>query len=173
MRTIEDLLWLSDTPDGCPTPASNPLTDPDALQEAQLLDVRFDALRSTIALIFELRVSLQFDEGNTGVLIARAVRDIDWTVSKSPNARTAWNVVSSSVTRRGDAFEFRLGTWPGASMSLTASNLEFYVGEVPGLDHIPNYVNDSEEKLIQQLAGWSSELQVSHCAAVGSLHDES
>ncbi|MCU1471784.1 MAG: hypothetical protein JWQ39_2933 [Glaciihabitans sp.] len=173
MRTIEDLLWLSGRSDGCPAPAANPLTDRNALQEAQLLDVRFDALRSTIALIFELRVSLQFDEGNTGVLIARAVRDIDWKVSKSPSTRTAWNVVSSSVTQRGDAFEFRLGTWPDALMSLTASNLEFYVGEVPELDRIPNYVNDSEEELTQQLAGWRSELRVSHRSAVGSLHDES
>jgi hypothetical protein len=58
--TVEDLLrpdrrWR----EYASLPEMDPLTEDDALQEAQLLDVRFDALRSTVGLLFELRTALQ------------------------------------------------------------------------------------------------------------------
>jgi len=47
-------------------PEMDPLTEEDALQEAQLLDVRFDALSLTVGLLFELRMAQQLREANTG-----------------------------------------------------------------------------------------------------------
>jgi hypothetical protein len=61
---IEDLLMssLGLGALGAP-PEMNPLTETDALQEAQLLGVRFDALSLTAGLLFELRIALQFARG--------------------------------------------------------------------------------------------------------------
>lgn len=54
MITIEDLLLPDSGWREYPSkPEMDPLTEDDALQEAQLLDVRFDALRSTAGLLFE------------------------------------------------------------------------------------------------------------------------
>jgi hypothetical protein len=55
-------------------PEMDPLTEEDALQEAQLLEVRIDALRSSVALLLELRMALQLPTANTGILIARSAR---------------------------------------------------------------------------------------------------
>jgi hypothetical protein len=57
--TIQDLLSLPPTLRDLAAPEMDPLTEEDALREAQLLDVRFDAVRSTLGLLFELRVALQ------------------------------------------------------------------------------------------------------------------
>lgn len=57
-------------------PEMDSLTEDDALQDAYLLDVRIDALRCTVGLLFELRAALQLREASTGVLIAHGVRRI-------------------------------------------------------------------------------------------------
>ena len=73
-------------------PEADPLRESDALQEAQLLDVRLDAVRGQVALLFELRMALQLREPNTGVLVARGVREFGWTAPSRSTQRTAWGV---------------------------------------------------------------------------------
>jgi hypothetical protein len=77
-------------------PEMDPLTEDDALQDAQPLDVRIDALNSTVGVLFELRVALQLREANTGVLVAHGVQNICWSASPRSAARTAWNVIAST-----------------------------------------------------------------------------
>ncbi|MFI5712276.1 hypothetical protein [Kribbella sp. NPDC051620] len=59
-------------------PEMDPLTEEDALQEAQVLDVRYDALAGVVGIIFELRQALQLQEANTGVLVACGVHTLTW-----------------------------------------------------------------------------------------------
>lgn len=73
----------------------DPFTERDALQEAQLLALRFDAVTGTAALLFELRVALQMREGNTGVLAATDVRRLVWSGAERPMPFTAWTVGGS------------------------------------------------------------------------------
>lgn len=61
---------------------ANPFKEEAALQEAQLLDFRFDALAGVAGLIFELRQSLQLWESNTGVLVADRVSAFAWSGPK-------------------------------------------------------------------------------------------
>lgn len=116
MIAIEDLLL----PDPqlrrfAAQPEMDPLTEEDALREAQLLDVPFDALRSTVGLLFELRLVLQLRQGNTGVLVAREVRELSWTAGPRSTAKTAWTV-GGSVPRNTDRqFALELGMWPDAT----------------------------------------------------------
>lgn len=162
MITIEDLLlpdprWR----DYASMPEMNPLTEDDALQEAQLLDVRFDALRSTAGLLFELRTALQLREANTGVLILRGVQTLAWNASQRETERTAWTVDGSVVTTKDRLFGLELGLWPapGAQMTLSAQGAAFLAGDVPGLDRVPDYLEDDEVTIRAQLASWQSEFE--------------
>ncbi|MGZ4617124.1 MAG: hypothetical protein ACXV5Q_00850 [Frankiaceae bacterium] len=164
MITIGELLWPNpDLRHFAAKPEMDPLTEEDALQEAQLLDVRFDALRSTVALLFELRTALQLREANTGVLVAYGVRELSWTAEPRSTSRTAW-AVGGSIPRNEDRlFGLTLGMWPGAQLELRAESAAFFAGDVPGLDEAPpDYGIDDEATVRTQLAGWHSEFVPVH-----------
>ena len=165
MITIEQLLvpdrrWR----DYASQPEMDPLTEDDALQEAQLLDVRFDALRSTLGLLFELRTALQLRETNTGVLVARGVRELEWSAGQRSTPKTAWTVGGSVVTNADRLFRLELGMWPapGAQLRVVAGSAAFFAGDVPGLDRIPDYVSDDEATIRANLADWRSEFMPVH-----------
>ena len=149
-------------------PEMDPLTEDDALQEAQLLDVRFDAARSTLGLLFELRLALQLREANTGVLIAHGVRAISWSASPRSTARTAWNVITSTPRHADRLFGLSLLTTPRSQLELSAESAAFFVGDVPGLDRIPNYIEDDEATIGAQLAGWRSKFTPVHAVFLDS-----
>lgn len=86
------------------TPEMDPLTEEDALQEAQVLDVRFDALAGVVGVLFELRQALQLQEANTGVLVAHGVRELTWSGPSRDTTLTAWSVGSSVPQAQGPAF---------------------------------------------------------------------
>lgn len=143
-------------------PEMDPFTEDDALQEAQLLDVRFDALRSTVGLLFELRVALQLREANTGVLIARGVRELSWAAGPRSTTRTAWTVLGSRPEAHDGLFALSLRTWPESRLTLRAESAAFFAGDVPGLDRIPDYVSDDEATIRANLADWRSEFMPVH-----------
>jgi hypothetical protein len=163
MIAIEDLLWSDPgLRRFAAQPEMDPLTEEGALQEAQLVDIRFDALRSTVGLLFELRLALQLREANTGVLVARGVRELSWTAGPRSTGRTAW-VVGGSIPHNEDRlFGLKLGMWPDAQLALRAESAAFFAGDVPGLDPIPNYVDDDEATIRAHLAGWRSEFVPIH-----------
>ncbi|MBB5866624.1 hypothetical protein F4553_000003 [Allocatelliglobosispora scoriae] len=139
----------------------DPLRQPDALLEAQLLDVRFEALTSTASLLFDLRTAMQIDDGNTGVLLARGLREIEWSGEIRSTARTAWNVVGSDCSRSGESVVLRIGFLPSARIRIMASRFEFYVGDVAELlEQLPDYGEDDDNAIRQNLPSWDSSLQI-------------
>jgi hypothetical protein len=139
-------------------PEMNPLAEEGALQEAQLLDVRFDAVRSTVGILFDLRLALQLREANTGALIAGGVRALAWTAEARSTTRTAWTVGNSLPYVRDKLFELSIGLWPNAQLSLISESAVFYLGDIVGLGRIPDYVDDDEATIYSQLAGWRSDI---------------
>lgn len=157
MIAIQDLLQPDDRwREFASQPEMDPLSEDDALQEAQLLDVRFDAARTTVGLLFELRVALQLREANTGVLIARGVHGLSWTGDPQSTTRTAWAVLGSRPEAHDGLFALGLATWPESRLSLRAESAAFFAGDVPGLDRIPDYVSDREATIRANLASWHS-----------------
>jgi hypothetical protein len=143
-------------------PEMDPLTEDDALQEAQLLDVRFDALTCVVGIIFELRQALQLREANTGVLVARGVRELRWLGRVRDRGLTAWSISSSVPSVNGRFLELSLGMWPapGAQLSLTAESAAFFVGDVPGLPVAPpDYTSGDRGSIAAELAGWNSSFE--------------
>lgn len=157
MITVEELL-SPDTELGrfAGQPEMDPLTEEDVLQEAQLLDVRIDALRSTVGLLFELRVALQLREANTGVLVAHGVRKINWSVSPRPTAKTAWSVITSTPGCAGRLFGLSLKFWPEACLELSAEKAAFFIGNVAGIGAAPPDYAGDESTMQAGLAGWRS-----------------
>lgn len=85
-------------------PEMDPLTEEDALQEAQVAGVRFDALTRVVGIIFERRQALQLREANTGVLIAHGVWELSWSGSKRDEGLSAWPIDSSVPRTTGRLF---------------------------------------------------------------------
>lgn len=147
-------------------PEMDPLTEDDALMEAQVLDVQLDALRGRVAVLFELRLALQLREGNTGLLVADGVTAFEWSAGPRETARTAWNVVGSVPRAAAGILEIRLGMLPRAELLLRATSAAFYSGDVPGLVEIPDYGEASEPELGSMLAHWGSDFSPRHAVFV-------
>lgn len=146
-------------------PEMDPLTEDDALREAQLLDVRFDALTLTVGLLFELRMALQLREGNTGVLVARGVRGLSWSGPSRETGLTAWTVGGSVPGPDQGLFCLQLGMWPapGAQLSLLAESAAFFAVGVPGLSEVPpDYTDLDRQQVSVEIADWNSNFEPVH-----------
>jgi hypothetical protein len=137
--------------------AVDPLRHADALQEAQLLDVRVEALSSRIGMLFELRTAMNLAEGNTGLLVARAVHEFTWAAEARATDKTAWNVIGSEPRVVDGKFVLELYFFPNARVSLVAEKVEFHVGDVDGLsEQLPDYGEDDDATIRANLPGWRS-----------------
>ena len=58
------------------SPEMDPLTEKDALQEARLNEVTFDAVRGRLGLLFDLRGALQLRMAYTGLLVLGGVKNL-------------------------------------------------------------------------------------------------
>jgi hypothetical protein len=142
-------------------PEMDPLTEPDALREAQLLDAQFDVLRSTAGLLFEMRCAEQLRDCDAAVLILRGVRKFSWDGYTDGKPPQAWWIVSSIVTSSDGIFglELDMSFNPGAHLTLQSEHAEFYAMRVPGLGEIPDYGEDDDSTIRAQLPSWRSEFE--------------
>ncbi|MGL5850618.1 MAG: hypothetical protein ACRCZD_07505, partial [Phycicoccus sp.] len=160
LMKLDDLLLLDQAHRSYASlPEMDPLTEEDALQEVQLVDVRFDALAGVLGVIFELRQAQQLREANTGVLVARGVRAVAWNAPSRDSPLTAWSVGSSVPRARDRLFELTLVLWPhpGAGLSLTAESAAFFVGDVAGLsEEPPDYSDRERAAVVGEVPCWRS-----------------
>ncbi|WP_103759541.1 hypothetical protein [Streptomyces sp. SM10] len=121
----------------------DPLREPDALQEARLLDCRVSRVTSTAALLFGLRTALRFDEGNAALLVVRGLRTFGWdagTASQPDGGgagaepRRELTVVSGAPGRLDDLVRAEFSFLPAARLEIIAEQVDFYVldAEAPG-----------------------------------------
>ena len=128
------------------SPEMDPLTEEDALQEALLTEVIFDAINGRIGLLFDLRGALQLRMADTGLLVLGGVESFSWQSEPRPATRTAWNVVGSLPVNEGGVINLRLSFFPDADMTVTARSGAFIAGDVPGLpDTPPDFVGSDDE----------------------------
>ena len=139
-------------------PEVDPLRDADALQEGQLIDLRVSALGSVAALLFDLRTSLQFDEGNASLLVVKGLRDLRWRQARVISPLTAFTVMSSGTTvDEVGLFVLELGFFPDANLRIQGAEAEFYVVEIPRIGEAPpDYSEASFEGVKDSLPAWSS-----------------
>ena len=134
------------------------LTERDALQEADLVGIRVDVGESRVAALFDLRQALQFREGETAVLVAHGVEQLEWSGEGSQRAHRMAHPVMSSIPDHGEGrVRLVLECLRGARLTVVAASGEFFVGNVPGLPEAPpNFIEDDESTIMAGMPGWSS-----------------
>jgi hypothetical protein len=116
----------------------DPFLNTELLQEVQLLDMRVHAVSTSVALLMDLRSSLQFDEGSAAVLIVRGVVDLQWRSVQRVTDMTAWSVMAFEVSVAAPReFGMCLSFFPDASLTIKGGAAEFFIIDVEGLDEVP------------------------------------
>jgi hypothetical protein len=161
MESVMSVTELLNDParrDHAAMPEMDALVDADALQEADLVDVRFDAGSSSVALLLDLRTALQFRLANTAVLVLREVKEFHWAADEPHEAHRAAHYIMSS--RPGvdlNHFTFEVMCLRGWRVSATGLTAEFYVGDVPGLPEAPpNFAEDDRQAIAVGMPSWDS-----------------
>jgi hypothetical protein len=134
----------------------DPLAEDDALREAQLLDIRCDATRTTLGLLFDLRTALQLEEGNTGVLVGHGLRELAWSAGARVTAFTAWSVMTSAPRWEDGLLSLRLGMYPRADLDLVVERASFHVIDIPGIGETPPDYGSDEDTVAAGLPNWQS-----------------
>lgn len=127
-------------------PEMDPLTEADALQEARLSELLFDAVYGRAALLFDLRGALQLRMAYTGLLVLEGVERFSWAGERRATIRTAWNVLSSVPVNEDGVVSLRLGFFPDAELTVAGRSGAFFAGDVPGLpDAPPDFAGSNKE----------------------------
>jgi hypothetical protein len=100
----------------------------DLLREAQLTDVGFDALASTLCLVMDLRAALGFPEADVAVVVLQRVRDFSWRGPGSAQWFQPWYVTGSRVGRVHHAMRLDLDLLPAQGFAATADTIEVVAG---------------------------------------------
>ncbi|WP_136023614.1 hypothetical protein [Microbacterium sp. K27] len=137
------------------------LEEDDALLEAQVIDVRLDAINSTVGILIDLRTSLQLAESNTGVLVVDSVTRLQWAAGTTLSGRTAWTVVGSEIRSIGKGVEILLRLHPNCELTVRGVSAVLHAVEVPDLDMIPDLLSDTDDEIQRMTANWESTGQVS------------
>jgi hypothetical protein len=155
---ISELLNSPTRRDHAAMPEMDALVDLDALQEADLVDARFDAESSSVVMLFDLRTALQFRLANTAVLVLRGVDEFHWSAGEPRGPRpVAHYVMSSKPGVDRNRFTLELVCLRGWRLNAIASAAEFFVGDIPGLSEAPpNFAEDDERTIADSMPAWDS-----------------
>lgn len=149
---------------------ANPLTQPDALQDAQVLDVRFHAVSGVLGVLFELRQSLHFYGPDTAVLICQGVSNFTWSAPARDTGLTAWSVDTSVPASEPFRLDLAIRSAPGASMTIASANAIFVVGHVVGATEAPpDYTALTPDLEMPGVANWASGFVPTASTSTGSV----
>ncbi|MCW2815438.1 MAG: hypothetical protein JWN84_2893 [Nocardioides sp.] len=151
-----------------PALEADPFTDESALDEAQLLDVRFDAVNGLVGILLEMRMAILFSEGEAALVVARSVSSL--SVSADLVGHRIVRGVGATVTEvRRPRVQVALHLGTRGTVAVEAGSLSCYLLAVPGLPEAPpDYVSGDEAEVQAGLPQWHSSctvLQASHLDA--------
>lgn len=168
MPTLDDLFFLepgqlvNDR-----TVTTDPFSEEDALLEAQILEVRYDGIRSVLGVVLEMRLAERITETSTALLVAHNVIHYSWNQTDRRGGRTAWTVISSTPQRTESQFTLELKTSPSGSLSITTTSASLYSVRINGLEGTapPDYGIPNYAEIRRGIANWTSHVEV-----VGAAH---
>lgn len=163
MVTLEDLFFTSrGYLDQREAPAVDPFSDEDALLEAQIIEIRYDAIRSALGVILEMRLAERIGEASTALLTASGLTDFSWKQVDREDGNTAWTIIGSVPKNVGPILSLELIASPSASLSFTAQRAAFYSVRIGELENAapPDYVDQDMAEIRNGVARWSSEAEV-------------
>lgn len=166
---LRDLLAGDDLYGLVGSPEMDPLTEKDALQEARLNEVVFDAVNMRMGMLFDLRGALQLQMAYTGLLVLGGVQNLSWSSDRRPTLRTAWNVVGSRPLNEGGVISLRLFFFPDAELTVVGQSAVFYAGDVPGLPDTPPDFAGRDEEVAAGMASMDSSFEPTQATFVEPL----
>jgi len=97
MPTLEQLFTSSPgTPTVGDAHAVNPFADQDALTEAQVIEIRYSGITSTLGILLEMRLADRIRTTSTALIVAASVSIYSWQQTDRNHGRTAWTIIGSS-----------------------------------------------------------------------------
>lgn len=161
---IEDLLVWPSRRSLAAEPEADPLRQADALLEAALLDIRFNAATSSLWLLFDCRGAVQLEMGNTAVVVIHQVSSVQWDAD--PRSGKTWRAVMGwRPLSTAGAFSCTADLYPESRLHAVGGAAESYVGNIPGGDEPPpDFVTASDQEIRTGLAQWRSDFEVVHAS---------
>ncbi|THG32927.1 hypothetical protein [Naasia lichenicola] len=160
MATIEEFLRSPSRFGIIARPDMDPLSEAHALDEASLIDIRFDAIRSTAWCIFDTRGALEITSGNTALIVATGVNYLRWDARTPIGKRTAWTIMEWNATIASNRIKMWGGLEPWCDFEIAADRAEFYVGDVPSADEpAPEMAYANEASIDAGFASFSSQFR--------------
>lgn len=135
--------------------------DLERFTEFQLLDFRMNCRRQIAGILFEGRMALDLDEGDTGVLVAREVVEFQWESEVRVSSSTAWNSITAEISDSGDLLALEMEFMPVAKLRILARALGFFEVKADRLSGIgiPDYAA-SENEIKSALVDWETPVAV-------------
>jgi hypothetical protein len=148
------------------SPEMDPLTEKDALQEARLNELIFDAVNRRVGLLIDLRGALQLRMARTGLLVLTGVEDFSWNSERRRTTRTAWNIVSSVPVNEDGTINLSLFFFPDAELTVVARGAAFYAGDVPGMPDAPPDFSSRDEVVAAGMASMDSPFELTQMTLI-------
>jgi hypothetical protein len=157
---IQDLLVSSERRHQSSRPEADAFEDLDALLETALLDVRLDMVNSAAWLLFDCRGAVHIALGNTAVVGIHGVAAFRWQADARGAA--TWRAVLGWESRNTSGkLLVSADVYPEGRLEIEGRTGEFFVGNVPGLDHPPpDFTKESDSVIRSGLASWTSEFVI-------------
>lgn len=112
----------------------NPFVADDILSGAQVVEIRFDAIRSVLSVVLELRVSDGDWQACAGLLTAQEVQDYSWSQTDRGDIETAWTISSSRTRATGGKLALHVSGDPSFSLDVAARRSRFFTGRIERLE---------------------------------------
>ena len=158
---LSDFLYSPQRHDHRGSPDGDALREQDALVDAALLEVKFDATLMSLWLLFDCRGTLHMDDGNTAVVMVHQVTDFRWSGTPFGQRRwrsvASWSPVLNDTTFSATLKVLNVGATAPDTLYLTGTCGEFHVGDIPGGDDAPpDFTSAADEEIRAGLASWNS-----------------
>lgn len=158
MENLENFFSSSRDGSDYPTLELNPFQVDDALSGAQILEIRYDGIGSSLGIILEMRVAEHDWQGSSGLIVASGVKNFSWVQDPRNGQRTAWTILESVPRGNRDHFTLKLTGSPTFSLSLTACDAWFYSATIDALEGVPppDYTQHDVSEIHRVIPRWNS-----------------
>jgi hypothetical protein len=143
------------------TPEMDPLTEQGALQDAQLVEIMFDAVSRGLGWLLDLRMAFHLRMANTGLIVFEQVEGFGWAGKNMSAARVAWPVDDSKPDAHDGQLTLKLLFYRDGETQVRAAGASFYIGDVTHLPETPpDYLADSDEVITAGTASMDSPIEL-------------
>ncbi|MGW3988388.1 hypothetical protein [Streptomyces sp. NPDC004830] len=148
----------------------DPLKEPDALDDAQLLDCRVCPTANRAALLFDMRGALFYPTGNAALLVVRGLQSFRWSGTPQDKNLMAFSVTSSRPFRVDNgAFRMEVEFFPDGEAFISGMSAEFYLLETHGIPAAPpSYPGHDLDQVRHDLPSWNSDCTLLQSATTGT-----